>query len=169
MNINPRQNDPQFHSPTQGDSERASQFGMGSQADVPVQGANSAPAQPVVPNPALVIGPSSIVPGAEVYGSDGQKVGAVEEVYDDSFLVQKGIFFVRDFYIPLQYVAGVSNDRVDLSLTSEQARSQKWTNRPGRPAHDAGPGPQASTEYGVYGPQGQGDTIQAATERGETE
>jgi hypothetical protein len=34
-NVDPRQTDPEFQSPLAADSERTSQFGMRSQADVP--------------------------------------------------------------------------------------------------------------------------------------
>ncbi len=163
MNTDPRQTDPQFQSPLAGDSERASQFGMASQADTPSPGAGG---QAATPNPAGSVGPADVMPGTEVYGHDGQRVGTVQEVYDDSFLVQKGIFFVHDYFIPYMHVARASKDRVDLTITSEEARTQDWARRPGAsPAGRAEPMPPTA-DYGVYGPEGQGDTIQGATERG---
>jgi hypothetical protein len=172
MDVNPRQNDPQFQSPLEPDSQPASQFGMGSQADVPMQGTN---AQTSMPNPAGAVGPSSIVRGTNVYGSDGKKVGTVKEVYDDSFLVQRGIIFVHDYFIPYTYVARTSNERIDVGLTADEARSQNWARRPGpaatpqgQAAQGAAQQPAGAADYGVYGPPGAADTIQSATERGET-
>jgi hypothetical protein len=118
-----------------------------------------------VANAGQSAGPSRITPGAEVYSSDDQKVGTVQEVYDDSFMVQKGIFFVHDYYIPYGYVARVSSDRIDLSMTSDVAKNQNWAQRPsGWATGPSAPRP-APGQYGIYGPAGADDTIQAATER----
>jgi hypothetical protein len=126
MNVDPRQNDPQYQSPMSGDSEQASQFGMGSQADVPLQQG----AQGAAPG-TRAVDPNSVMPGAEVYGTDGKRLGTVKEVYDDSFLVQKGIFFVHDYFVPWNVVARVAVDRIDLSLTADYAKNQDWSRRPG--------------------------------------
>jgi hypothetical protein len=127
MNFDPRQNDPQYQSPLAGDSEQTSQFGMGSQADVPLQNQR---AQGTAPGTGT-IDPNIITPGADVFGNDGKRVGTVQEVYDDSFLVQKGIFFVHDYFIPLSVVTQVTDDRIDLGLSSDDARNEDWASRPG--------------------------------------
>ena len=160
MNLDPRQNDPQYQSPLEGDSQRAAQFGMGSQADAAAQGTTSA------------TGGARIVPGTDVFGSDGKKVGTVQEVYNDSFLVQKGIFFVHDYFIPMRYATSIGTDRIELSITSDEAKNQDWSQRPGiSMAGEAQPmeSQQYGADYGVYGRQGPDDTIQSAAERGETE
>jgi hypothetical protein len=137
MNVDPRQNDPQYQSPLEGDSQRATQFGMGSQADVPLhQGA-----QDMGPG-GNFIDPNTIQPGVEVYGTDGKKVGTIQEVYEDSFMVKKGIFFVHDYFIPRSYITRVTGDRVELGLTADEARSQDWTHRP--PTSALGRGVQAN-------------------------
>ena len=78
-------------------------------------------------NPGQAIGPSGITPGADVYGSDDKKVGTVQQAFEDSFLVRKGMLFVHDYYIPYAYVARVSPDRIDLNMTSDEARDQDLT------------------------------------------
>lgn len=163
MNIDPRQTDPEFQSPLAADSERASQFGMASQANVPQPGGG---VQPPTPTAGGGAGPANIVPGAEVVGSDGRRVGTVKEVYDDSFLVEKGFFFVHDFFIPHHYVAQASRERVQLTHTSEEARRQDWTERPRAQMAMRGEAAPPAAVTGVYGPEGPEDTIQAATERG---
>lgn len=139
MNVDPRQNDPQYQSPLEGDSQRASQFGMGSQADAPLQQQGSAG---TVPGTGGLVSADRITPGADVYGSDGKRLGTVQEVYDDSFLVQKGIFFVHDYFIPLNMVSQVTTDRIDLGLSADDAKSQDWSSRPGLSA--VGRGVQAN-------------------------
>ncbi len=142
MQPNPQQTDPQ------------------SQADVPRQSGANVNAQPAVPGAGQVVPPESVVPGADVYGMDGKTIGTVREVYNDSFLVQKGIFFLHDYYyIPYRYVAGASNDEVNLTLMSHEAQSQNWSQRP-----SVTPGAQTSPDYGTdYGRAGSSDTTQDAT------
>jgi hypothetical protein len=170
MQVNPQQDDPQFQSPNQPDSEQQGQFSMQSQPDAPRQPDASASRQPTIPTSGQTVNATNLIPGIDVYGSDGKKVGTVKEVYQDSFLVHKGVFFVHDYYIPYTFVAQATDDRVDLSVSSDQAKNQSWHQRP-QAGSGAPAGPQAQTQarptdYGPYGPSGSGDTIQAATERG---
>jgi hypothetical protein len=141
MNVDPRQNDPQYQRPLSGDSEQASQFGMGSQADMPLQQG----AQGSVPG-MRAVDPNSVTPGAEVYGTDGKRLGTVKEVYDDSFLVQKGIFFVHDYFVPWNVVTRVAVDRIDLSLTADYAKNQDWSRRPGPSAPGRGAQADSATD-----------------------
>lgn len=170
MDVNPQQHDPQFQSPLQGDREQQSQFGMQAQPDVPTQsqtgtqfGGNT---QPSMMAPGEGVGPRDVLPGAEVYGSDGKKLGTVQEVFDDCFLVQKGILFLHDYYVPYSYVGDSSNDRVNLRLTSEDVKSQDLSQRPGVGAPGGTSGLQsapAGQDYGASGPQGPANTVQGAT------
>lgn len=179
MNVNPRQYDPEFQDPNAADSERKSQFGMQSQADMPLSGATGGSAW----------GQRDVVASAPVYGSDGKKVGTVQEAARDSFMVKKGFFFPHDYYIPYSAIASSDPERIVLNITSEEAMQQNWLQPPtggtGTTTMDdtaglaggttgglpggAAPGQmsgQPPTVYGVYGPQGPQDTVQAATERG---
>ncbi|HEY7782798.1 MAG TPA: DUF2171 domain-containing protein [Ktedonobacterales bacterium] len=157
MDVNPQQYEP----PTREPGERQTQFGQGSQADVPL---THTPHDVPMTNPGQAIGPSGITPGADVYGSDDKKVGTVQQAFEDSFLVRKGMLFVHDYYIPYAYVARVSPDRIDLNMTSDEARDQDWTQRPGTGVGGSVSPRPAATEFGVYGPTGPQDTIQGATE-----
>ena len=162
MDVNPQQYEPQTREP----GERQAQFGQASQADVPL---TQTPHDASMANIGQVFGPRNVMPGTDVYGSDGKKVGSVQQAFEESFLVRKGMLFVHDYYIPYAYVARASLDRIDLSLTSEDARNQDWAQRPGVGAGGALASPRlASDEYGVYGPGGARDTIQGATESDNT-
>jgi hypothetical protein len=132
MEPNPQQSDPQFQSPYQPDTEQQTQTGMQSQpnATPPTGGNVNANAQPYMPGTGQVVNANSIVPGANVYGMDGKKVGTVQEVYQDSFLVQKGIFFLHDYYVPLRYVGRTTNDEINLTVTGDEAQRQDWRQQP---------------------------------------
>lgn len=133
-----------------------------SQGDVPPQSGTNVNAQPAVPRAGQMVPPESLVPGADVYGMEGTKVGTVREVYNDSFLVHKGSFLPHDYYIPYRYVARATNDEVNLTLVSHEVPSQNWSQRPG-----ATSGAQTSLDYGTdYGRAGSSDTIQDATNGG---
>jgi hypothetical protein len=65
-----------------------------------------------------------------VYASEDTKIGHVAEIYEDSFLVRKGIFFLDDRYIPYNAIQQVDGDTVRLQLTANEAQSQEWRKRP---------------------------------------
>lgn len=68
--------------------------------------------------------------GMDVVGSDDQKVGAVDAVEQDYFVVQKGFFFPEDHYIPLSAVTSYDDKKVFLNVTKDQALEQQWTTPP---------------------------------------
>jgi hypothetical protein len=66
-----------------------------------------------------------------VYSSDNQDLGHVAHVYEDSFKIQKGFFFLSDRYIPYSAIAVVEDDRVRLLMDKEEATGNKeWESRP---------------------------------------
>ena len=157
MNTDPRQFDPEFQGPDAAGTERASQFGTQSQADSAQGGAARAWAQ------------SDVIPSTPVFGSDDKKVGTVQESYYDSFLVKSGFFFVHDYYIPYDAIARADAERIVLRMTSDEARHQEAWHQPPqtRATSDASAeGDLYQRPHGVYGPQGEHDTAQSASERG---
>ena len=51
--------------------------------------------------------------GMDVYGADDAKLGTIHEVRDNYFIVEKGFFFPKDYYIPVSAIEGVDpNNRV---------------------------------------------------------
>jgi uncharacterized protein (TIGR02271 family) len=74
--------------------------------------------------------------GMNVYGSDGDKVGEVDAVEADYFVVRKGFFFPEDHYIPRNAVANFDEDNIYLSYTKDEVLSQNWTTAPEAGAWD---------------------------------
>jgi uncharacterized protein (TIGR02271 family) len=68
--------------------------------------------------------------GMNVYGSDGDKVGEVDAVEPDYFVVRKGFFFPEDHYIPRTAVANFDEENIYLSYTKDEVLSQNWTTEP---------------------------------------
>lgn len=65
-------------------------------------------------------------PGEDVHGSDGGKVGAVSDVYDQFLVVEKGFFFPTDYYIPMAAVAAIDDSGVWLNITKDEALNSNW-------------------------------------------
>ncbi len=63
---------------------------------------------------------SSISNGWDVYGSDGDKIGDVNEVGSNYVLVTKGFLFTKDVYIPTAAITGIEQDRVYVNFTKDQ-------------------------------------------------
>lgn len=74
-----------------------------------------------------------------VYSADGEHIGHIAEIYEDSFLIHKGYFFPTDRYIPYNEISGVEEDQVRLALNSEQIRDALWKKRPDYEHHPGDP------------------------------
>jgi uncharacterized protein (TIGR02271 family) len=68
--------------------------------------------------------------GAEVFGADGDKVGTVSAVYPGYIIVEKGLFFPTDYYIPMSAIASYDTDRVYLNVSKDAALGRGWDVRP---------------------------------------
>jgi len=69
--------------------------------------------------------------GMDVYGADDAKLGSIHEVRDNYFVVEKGFFFPKDYYIPMTAVASVDqNNHVYLNVTKDVALNQDWDVEP---------------------------------------
>jgi len=62
----------------------------------------------------------------EVYGSDGQLIGHVNEVHSNYLWVQKGLLFPTDMYIPLTVCRRTEPGRVELSVTTAEVTAAGW-------------------------------------------
>lgn len=71
-----------------------------------------------------------VEPGASVYGSDGDKLGSVIEIGPDYFVVEKGLFFPTDYFVPNSAIASVEPDRITLAMTKDEALDQGWDKDP---------------------------------------
>jgi len=68
--------------------------------------------------------------GLDVIGADGEKVGEIDGVERDYFIVRKGFFFPQDHYIPMTAVSSYDEGTVYLNVTKDEALEQDWTNPP---------------------------------------
>jgi len=75
----------------------------------------------------------------EVYDSANNKVGHVEEVYDDSFLVRKGLVFHHDRYIPYGAIASTKENHVALTMSKDEINDKEWNVRPAYEEHPGDP------------------------------
>jgi len=103
---------------------------------------------------------SQFVPqnGMNVIGADGEKVGDIDGVERDYFIVRKGFFFPQDHYIPMTAISSYDEDQVYLNVTKDEALEQEWANPPVDTGYDTAttdtlPGDQpgldaAGTTYG---------------------
>lgn len=70
---------------------------------------------------------SQITPGTDVYGVNGDKIGSVESVGNDRFVVQKGLIFTKDLPVPFSAIRDVRSDGIYLSVTKDQVENQDWS------------------------------------------
>jgi hypothetical protein len=71
--------------------------------------------------------------GAEVIGSDGEKVGDLKMVGDADFVV--GRTLRSDLHIPVTHVSEVTTDnKIVLNVSAEEAKEARWGLRPTRQA-----------------------------------
>lgn len=68
--------------------------------------------------------------GWNVIGSDGNKVGDIDAVEQDYFIVRKGFFFPSDHYIPFSAVDSFEDGSVYLNVTKDGALDQQWSEPP---------------------------------------
>jgi uncharacterized protein (TIGR02271 family) len=65
--------------------------------------------------------------GTHAYSSDGEKIGDVVEVQSNYFVIEKGIIFTSDLYIPMSAVASRDDDGVRLSMTKDEIENGDWS------------------------------------------
>ena len=65
-------------------------------------------------------------PGTDVYGSDDKKIGEIEDIRDGHLVVRRGFLFTHDVQVPFSAIAGHTEDRIDLAVTSDQAKDETW-------------------------------------------
>jgi hypothetical protein len=75
---------------------------------------------------------AQVAPGAPVYDMTGEKVGSVSAVDlpKEYFTLEKGVFFTRDFYVPLSAVESIAPDAVHLNVDKDQMAYLGWDARP---------------------------------------
>lgn len=74
--------------------------------------------------------PDSIHKHMDVYDSANVHLGHVAEVYEDSFLIQQGLIFHKDRYIPYDAIANIDNEHVYLNMAKDEVNDKEWNKRP---------------------------------------
>ncbi len=67
-----------------------------------------------------------------VYGTDGEKLGAVRN-YDPQvgYLdVRKGWLFTKDFYVPVSAIETITGEEITLRLTKEDLEDERYASPP---------------------------------------
>jgi Uncharacterized protein conserved in bacteria (DUF2171) len=65
-----------------------------------------------------------------VYSLNHEDLGHVAEVYEDSFLIYKGLLFHKDRYIPYNAISTVDKDHIELAMSTSEVRDKQWEKRP---------------------------------------
>ncbi len=71
-----------------------------------------------------------IAQGWDVFGSDDQKIGNVDEVQATCLKLARGFIFAQDLYIPQSFVDHVAYDRVYLSIPKDEVDEMGWDRPP---------------------------------------
>ena len=58
--------------------------------------------------------------GMDVKSRDGHRVGKVIGLADDAFVVEKGVFYAKDYRVPFRSVETIEGDDIRLSLDKDQ-------------------------------------------------
>jgi len=79
-----------------------------------------------------------LLEGSEVYAADGEMIGTVlgfipedpARGAPDYFIVEKGLFFPEDFYLPVGAVASYGEGRLRIGVSKAEAERQGWGELP---------------------------------------
>lgn len=74
----------------------------------------------------------SIAPGTDVFDVNGDKVGSVErfEPQANYFVVEKGMLFKKDLFIPTSAIGSIAADGVRLTLSKDDLKDTMYTSPP---------------------------------------
>lgn len=68
--------------------------------------------------------------GWDVFSSDGDKIGDVEEVHSHYLTVSKGFFFPSEKYVPVSSITSVDGERVYVSASKSEIDNLGWDTIP---------------------------------------
>jgi sporulation protein YlmC with PRC-barrel domain len=76
----------------------------------------------------MSVGRWQVQKDAYVVGSDGEAVGQVKEVGQDSFLVNRAM--QRDVYVPFDAIQAITDYSIVLTTPADQVDDTDWPNPP---------------------------------------
>src|SRR3954468_23960199 len=92
---------------------------------------------------------NEVRPGMTVSSPNGERLGNVVRVGSDTFVVEKGVFFPKDYELRYDHIVSLDGELIGYSLSETDSRSA-------RPAEDARAGtaarpaaPPAATAMGI--------------------
>lgn len=73
-----------------------------------------------------------IAPGTDVYDTNGEKIGSVQQYHPEAgyMLVQKGVFFIKDLYIPINAIERSTTDGIRLTLSKDDLKEDRYAAPP---------------------------------------
>jgi hypothetical protein len=69
---------------------------------------------------------ATIARGWDVVGSDGEKIGEVKDVREDHVVVEGGMIFKHDLYIPLDHIQHKGSNSLQLSIPADDVDAEGW-------------------------------------------
>ncbi|MEJ7901888.1 MAG: DUF2382 domain-containing protein [Thermomicrobiales bacterium] len=100
----------------------------------------------------------NLTQGMDVFGTDGEKVGSVQDVQGEYVVVSKGFFFPTDYYIPFSALGNADGDSVYLNVTKDEALNQGWDAVPDTTTTTTMYDDQPITDAGLHVDNPVGDT-----------
>jgi hypothetical protein len=76
-------------------------------------------------------GADRIPAGTEVVDADGERLGTIVAATAAYVVVEQGLFFSTDYYIPREAIAAVDDGTLRLAVTKAGALARGWEVRPG--------------------------------------
>jgi len=73
---------------------------------------------------------TAIQQGWDVYGDDDEHLGTVQELGDSYLLLQKGLIFTKDIYVPFSAVTDASDGIVRVNIGKGELESMGWDTPP---------------------------------------
>jgi uncharacterized protein YrrD len=76
------------------------------------------------------------VQGLDVYGSNGQKIGKVDQVLSSAesgrryLLVKAGLLGTEEYYVPESAIEMTGQDRIVLTVTGDEIKGRGWVKPP---------------------------------------
>src|SRR5687767_6953748 len=64
--------------------------------------------------------------GWSVVGSDGGKIGEIEEVREDHIVVTRGLIFKHNLYIPTDHLTGSGDGKVTVNVAEGDINEEGW-------------------------------------------
>ena len=92
---------------------------------------------------------NQIQTGVDVFDDADQHIGTVAEVGPSYFIVQKGLLFPKDIYVPLSAVSQVTEHQVIINVSKSEVESMGWDEPPTVESERTSGSYADSDEYGT--------------------